>query len=1408
MAANPSEHSSSPPHTPPVQRLRLYGPSLITLAVLLPFFAYYLQETKAAQGYLNDRAFRILDVTSRQFGSEITGIGNTIGAAYLLPGQLALRKRDQAIARRTKWLYEKGASLPEIAEAEVQSYVNTYVLDGVSSVKVEQVVPKNPKESVAAVTKPKVPESSPLISICCRFGNSSLRIQFLEEKTVNVSGADLQVRMDIKLDPDRMLERTFGARGDLFETVFVANRNGEVLAETSSSRLTVKDVEAILANRRVRGVVEGGQNGQKEEPSAEGSDQGKLPRQVWGADQRFDVQVSGTSYVLFVAPAPFVLNDETGKETPIAFYGLTRKDEIDAQARRIPSLSLPLIFFTIIVGMAFLWPALKLYTMSDRDRLTKFSVTAMLAITVTAAALFGALYLSYGFFLDMSDRSDGQIVQLSEQIRSHFAREVSDALQASESILEKLRASSDSLPNKWPPDTYYLLSQTGPSLVEPYPFLAHVMLLGAKPKGDQAAARDPADEPSELRQIVKFSATPIPTPLISLPPSRFDFIGRLRHGRYAIQDSIPFVLEALISPSTGEFLPTMIFSPKASENSEFRILTTTQLPSLVRALLPQGFSFAVVDSTGQVLFHSDPSRNLHENFFGETDDPGELKLALQRMERKHLLLRYGGRSIRAFVQPMGCEESERSAHCIHDLGMGLIVFQGVDEQKERLSTVGSNFLVYLLALPTLIAVFALVATSLKNAVWPAAALASARRRIWPRESEKTLYLLKGIWGIACFGIAVLIAIVFRIFADHFVAFPLLLPSILSVMLTGCVAGALLLRRQSALIKRLREHKCIVRCENRIPLSAAYSLRIFAVWLAISGLLSLLIYQMAVSSAQLRFESDSYRSLAAAVQNRKLRYLNDFHTSFEDTSYNTQGSWQQFCQNRINKAYDSYDWRINKQPGILSLLHDAPMLNGFTFFDQSRNFRALPDPCLWTAAAPASGTDSLDREPIWSALPAPSFGSTAAFYLPCLLLLIGMFLWVHRIVRRLFILDFREPDPLPQLDEEACGRRMQAAIDCESGPLDRILIFAHPRSGTGVALERIVKKLKEHSPSAGCEIIDFGKTAAGEISDHSEVLTAATNSKIVILDNFEVRLLESADRIKRLSFLESLAYSHKPSVYVLTSIDPLLLLESLVREQPSERLQSELNRWTRLIGNFERFVFEDHSKMAVVQKTVEALKKRCADDGIEPAAAGEYAEILTAELQPTLFLRACACLIKVEKLDLTGTRHFERSLVTQVRNLTDGYYRVLWLNCTSDERLALYQLAKDNWLNPLNEVSISHLLQKQLIRRDGAYRLMNVSFRSFVLEAVTTRELTMWQKQQNLSLWPALRMALGLALFLVVLFASYFWRDIFDVYLSYLVAIAGGAAALFRIVAQFFTKDGSKLAVFTAGESSKPGGAAA
>jgi hypothetical protein len=1403
MAATSATNSDSPAPTP-LQRMRLYGPSLVTLAVLLPFFAYYLREVKTAQGYLNDRAFRILDVMSRQFGSEIIGVGNTMDAASILPEQFSLRQRDNVLSPRAKWLAERKAPFKDMVQAEMKAYLDAYILDGISTSTVDVAEKASPKPKADS-------EAIPQISVCCRSANSALQLRLFDDRVVNVpEHGRLHITIETKLDPDQMTERALGAgQGSLFETVFVASRTGRVLAERNSSKLNVRDVQAILSNRRVRMVIEGGQKPEKEDTSPESADQPGLPRQVWGSDQRFDVEVSGTSYVLFVAPAPFVLGDESGNEMPIAFYGLTAKSAIDAQARRLPSLIVPVSIILVIAGMAFLWPVLKLYTMSDRDRVTKSSVFAMLGAALVAGALLGALYLSYGFFLDMSERNDRQVVQLSDQIRAHFLREIGDAVRVSESILETLEPG-----NQWPPDGYFLLTRCCQTNFERYPFLGHVILLGPKPKGETALATRDFEEPVDQRQIIKYSATQIPTPLISLPTTRFGFIGRLVDGQYATLGASQFVLESFVSPNTGEFLPTLAFNPPIAAYSGFRFLATTQFPSLVHVLLPQGFGFAVVDPDGQVLFHSDPSRNLHENFFGETDPADELKAALRRREQKLLWLRYGGREVRAYVRPLGCEEAEEN--CIHDFDMGLIVFLGMDDQKDLLSSVSANFLAYLLALPLLVSAVILIGAGVKSSVWPAATITSARRRIWPRSEEKPFYLLKAMWGLICFAAALLITVVFRLAAHLSGSLPLALPAVLGAVFIVCIIGIIALRRKPALVGRLAASNWIKRCENRIPLSAAYSARIFAVALAVAGIFSIIVFQLAVSTAQVRVNFYHDRALAAAIHNRRIRYLADFNKYFENPG-RADVSWSQFCQDRVNGGYDLYDGLAIEQVNMATLARLTTILRRFGFLDSSREITLPPDPCKPAVTAPAQGKPELEQESIWSAVPRPSLTYLGLFYVPGLLMVIAVFLWMHRIVRRLFILDFREPSPLPFLDEAACIARMQEAIDGPvDRPLDRILIFAHPRSGTGVALERIAKHLKEGSPAiADLNIVDCGKTGGAE----------HTNPKIAILDNFEVRLTDTKERVKRLESLEKIVYSHKPSVYVFTSVDPLLLLESLVQGgSKSEELQSELNRWTRVLGNFERCVFEDTSLDTAFDETVESIRAHCRGIRLADSATQEYGDTFQAELKPTLFLRACAPQIDLNKLDFTSGRHFEDSLVRLVNNLAEGYYRVIWLYCTNDERLALYQLAKDNWLNPLNKVAISHLLKKQLLmgvgayrdtdgthrntdgayRLMGAYRLINVSFRKFVLEAVTPRELAMWEKQQNLSLWPALRMALMLSLFLVVLFVSYFWRDIFDVYLSYFVALAGGVAALVRIVAQFFIKDGTKLSVLTGGGGAKGG----
>ncbi len=293
-------------------------------------------------------------------------------------------------------------------------------------------------------------------------------------------------------------------------------------------------------------------------------------------------------------------------------------------------------------------------------------------------------------------------------------------------------------------------------------------------------------------------------------------------------------------------------------------------------------------------------------------------------------------------------------------------------------------------------------------------------------------------------------------------------------------------------------------------------------------------------------------------------------------------------------------------------------------------------------------------------------------------------------------------------------------------------------------------------------------------------------------------------------LEAIVYSHSSSVYVLTSSDPILLVQSLLNEDPDNpALRSELASWTRVLSSFEPSIYSDNSVGAVLALAKQIRASLLAAKGpLDEDQRDEMVAMASREFASTPFLGRMARNFDISKLELQNPYLFEDSLIRLVRHQADRQYRALWINCTSDERLALYQLAKDNWLNPQNRLAISHLLRKKLIvrnsdlRDDGPYSLMNVSFRSFVLEAVTQYELDTWKSQQNLSLWPAMRMALGTIVIVLAAFMFYVQRASFDAYFGYLAVLAGGGTALIRIILQFFTKSNPTLSDLVGGGAPK------
>jgi len=83
-------------------------------------------------------------------------------------------------------------------------------------------------------------------------------------------------------------------------------------------------------------------------------------------------------------------------------------------------------------------------------------------------------------------------------------------------------------------------------------------------------------------------------------------------------------------------------------------------------------------------------------------------------------------------------------------------------------------------------------------------------------------------------------------------------------------------------------------------------------------------------------------------------------------------------------------------------------------------------------------------------------------------------------------------------------------------------------------------------------------------------------------------------------------------------------------------------------------------------------------------------------------------------------------------------RVVWSTCSVPERIALYQLANDGWVNPKNRAALDHLQRRGLIR-GIPFEFEDKGFRSFVADEISVHDRKAWEKDDSAGLWDGIRM---------------------------------------------------------------------
>ena len=140
-----------------------------------------------------------------------------------------------------------------------------------------------------------------------------------------------------------------------------------------------------------------------------------------------------------------------------------------------------------------------------------------------------------------------------------------------------------------------------------------------------------------------------------------------------------------------------------------------------------------------------------------------------------------------------------------------------------------------------------------------------------------------------------------------------------------------------------------------------------------------------------------------------------------------------------------------------------------------------------------------------------------------------------------------------------------------------------------------------------------------------------------------------------------------------------------------------------------------------------------------------------------------------------------TLAEELLDRADAYYRVLWSTCTKEERLVLFQLARDGWANPKNGRAIQQLERRRIVCRSPGLRIMNDSFCKFVNAAQLPNEVAKWEEDERHSAWSALKLGLTTAALMAGAWLLYTQQNVFQMGIGYVAAMATAGGAVLSLI---------------------------
>jgi hypothetical protein len=1149
---------------------------------------------------------------------------------------------------------------------------------------------------------------------------------------------------------------------DLFDNVLLADTSGRVVYQSSSDSpriVNLGDLRKSAADAK---------------PTGSGTD----------ADAVQLLHLDGSSFTLMIQPLRITVLDVPDRS--LAICGLVRSQRLAEEARHVPPMYLLVIFAPLLI--VFLsGPFLKIMLLTRTSRVAFHDIVLLSASAVIAAGLLTLLVSSWRQYWAGGTQSQPDLKAFADALNGQL---VSD--------IERMRSTLEQIDRELPSEKDL---RTHPDTTD---------LFVSNPRNGLDFQSAPFDfvfwNNRQGCQVAKWTTKLFNTPRVN-QRSEQHFLD-LQSGKFWTIHDKPFTLQTLVSSTTSQLIviigipsansakaapcpaaggasPGENGAPPGESSAIVEAAMVGLLPSLTSPLIPPGAGFAIFDPTGEVIFHSSPERDLHENLFDEIRSPAPWQAAVSMAVGRFGSAYYRGRKYQLRVQPVTGIGGSR---------WNIAAFQELEPRQAMIGTVWSETLI-LLMVPICFLVIALFLLSL--------ALRVKLRQTWRKQID---FLLARFWPDPARGpafallsrvlsaIAILCLAVAAYGSSHAYrsAWWLLPFSWLAPAAALGISVILLWKPVAPLAFPNRSHTAYVTCASLllVLLAVVPTLGLFSICNAFENRLSLMRWQ---------------RGLMDSWNTRRSRIRAAINGSSAYSDPGKQIVLKMFCQrDQIpdwgGKLYAAPFWStgVSTQPAAIPTLRqrdwwpdllasirpdphqpqaaEAGALAHSLTGSGSCQWHVTPDP----ARLILSCTSGLGPVQMASTLPEVGAIRDPLWWLSLLAFLGCAYAWNCRALCRLFLLDFHYR-PLPLLADLPAPAAVESDLLVLGIPLARKdeavrqwLKYTPPR--VNLYADQLSKRWIEKTVARVRQELEAPMEKSSQVavgSATAQIAPPPVRQLWIHISNLETRLREPQDRQWITALVEKLIaleiHGVRPRLVITSTIDPIFHFDSVLTEGGKTVFEHpltevELQRLSRLLHNFRK---------VQVPPPGAVLPDWAAHD--DPGTAAIYEEC-----------RHHQALLAVGK-EIAGSSALPsatEALLAAVAERAQSLYKLFWACCTRSEKLLLIQLAQTGLVNPLSFDTLQALIRKGLILPGVRPRIMNETFSRFLATVETRAAVRAWESEGGESAWLIIRNVVLVLITAGLIVVAMTQREAMQTVTAVLTGVGTVMAGLFRLAGYF------------------------